>query len=231
MSLEIEKKFIIGNFTKTFEKLKKDFENYSHIVKHGFWWCNNYNGIENILNVTTPLFSKKEVAIIKDIFEIIIPDQEFQFIRLRININEVNRFQLTFKIKSIVNKIEQNTEYEFDIYKNTFKRLVLFLQDTAFIFYYNIKESWEFINNNIKIELSKINDLKDSYLEIESVGNSEKELLNSVENALKDFSEYNIKEEPRSYLELSRNENKNTLKNLKLSQYSRKASTILQNFF
>lgn len=231
MSLEIEKKFIVGNFTKTFESLKKDFENYSHIIKQGFWWCNNYNGIENILNITNPLFSKKEVAIIKDIFEIIIPDQDFQFIRLRININKINKFLLTFKIKSIVNKIEQNTEYEFEIYKNIFKRLSLFLQDTAFIFYYNIKESWEFSKDNIKIELSKLNDLKDSFLEIEAVGDNEKELLNNVENALKDFSEYNIKEEPRSYLELSRNENKNSLKNLKLSQYSRKASTILQNFF
>lgn len=231
MSLEIEKKFIVGNFTRTFEKLKKDFENYSHVVKHGFWWCNNYNGIENILNVINPLFSKKEVAIIKDIFEIIIPDQDFQFIRLRVNIDETNKYLLTFKIKSIVNKIEQNTEYEFEIYKNIFKRLVLFLQDTAFIFYYNIKESWGFSKNNINIELSKINDLRDSYLEIEALGDNEKELFNTIENALKDFSEYNIKEEPRSYLELSRAENKNLLKNLKLSQYSRKASIILQNFY
>ena len=230
LNLEIEKKFIIGDFSKSFEKLKINYKNYNHIIKHGFWWCNNYNGNENILEVNNPKFSKKEIIIIKNICEILIPDYEFQFVRLRINKNQIKHYLLTFKIKSIVNKIEHNTEYEFEINSTTFKRLIPYLQDTAFIFYYNIKECWEFFKDDIKIEISKLNDLKDSYLEIETTGKNEKELVNKLENILEEFKDYNIKEEPRSYLELSRNENKNSLKNLKLTHYSKKANNILQNY-
>ena len=231
LNLEIEKKFLIGDFSKSFEKLKADYKNYNHIVKYGFWWCNNYNGIENILNVNNPKFSKKEIIIIKDICEILIPDHDFQFVRLRININDTKKYLLTFKIKSIINKIEHNTEYEFELSNKIFKRLVSYLQDTAFIFYFNIKECWEFFKDDIKIEISKLNDLKDTYMEIETKGNNEKELINKLENILKDFSRYDIKEEPRTYLELSRNENKNSLKNIKLTNYSKKANIILQNNF
>ena len=230
LNLEIEKKFIIGDFSKSFEKLKINYKNYNHIIKHGFWWCNNYNGNENILEVNNPKFSKKEIIIIKNICEILIPDYEFQFVRLRINKNQIKHYLLTFKIKSIVNKIEHNTEYEFEINSTTFKRLIPYLQDTAFIFYYNIKECWEFFKDDIKIEISKLNDLKDSYLEIETTGKNEKELVNKLENILEEFKDYNIKEELRSYLELSRNENKNSLKNLKLTHYSKKANNILQNY-
>jgi len=231
LSLEIEKKFIVGDFSNTFEKLKSDFKTYSHIVKHGFWWCNNYNGIENILEVNRTIFSKKEVVIIRDICELIIPDQDFQFIRLRMNINQIKQFFLTFKIKSIINNIEQNTEYEFEVNKNIFKRLASYLHDTSFIFYHNIKETWEFNKDDIKIEISKLNDLKDSYLEIEIIGNNEKELLAKLDNFLNKLTLSNIKEEPRTYLELSRNENKNSLKSIKLSHYSRKANMLLQNYF
>lgn len=231
MNLEIEKKFLIGDFSKSFEKLKTDYKNFNHIVKYGFWWCNNYNGTENILEVNDSKFAKKEIIIIKDICEILIPDHDFQFVRLRININDTKKYLLTFKIKSIINKIEHNTEYEFELSNKIFKRLLSYLLDTAFIFYFNIKESWEFFKDDIKIEISKLNDLKDSYLEIETTGNNEKELMNKLENILKNFSGYDIKEEPRTYMELSRNENNNSLKNLKLTNYSKKANIILQNNF
>jgi adenylate cyclase class IV len=230
LNFEIEKKFIIGDFSKTFEMLKANFKNYTHTIKHGFWWCNSYNSIENILEVNNPIFSKKDIILIKNICEILIPDHDFQFVRLRININEIKKYLLTFKIKSIVNKIEHNTEYEFEITNNTFKRLVSFLQGTAFIFYYNIKETWEFFKDDIKIEISKLNDLKDPYLEIETIGNDKTKLVKKLENILNEFKSYDIKEEPRTYLELSRNENKNALRNIKLSQYSKKANIILQDF-
>lgn len=230
MNLEIEKKFVIGDFSKSFEKLKINYKKYNHVVKYGFWWCNNYNCNENILEVNSPKFSKKEVIIIKDICEILIPDHDFQFIRLRININETKKYLLTFKIKSLINKIEHNTEYEFELNNKIFKRLVSYLQGTAFIFYYNIKECWEFFKEDIKIEISKLNDLKDPYMEIETTGNNEKGLVNKLEHILNEFSSYNIKEEPRTYLELSRNENKTALKNLKLNHYSKNANDILKNY-
>ena len=228
MSFEIEKKYIAGNFTDTFHQLVNDFNKYSHVKKQGFWWCNNYSGIESVLDVDSPKFFKKDVAMIKDIAEFIIPEQDFQYIRLRIH-NE-KTFIVTFKIKSLINKIEQNTEYEFEVDSGTFKRIFHYLSDTSLVFYYNIKESWEFKSQDYKIELSKFNDLKDAFVEIEVTGNNEKELHNKLNNFLNKVVDYKMKEEPRNYMELSRTENRNSLKNLKLSQYSRKAKGLLADY-
>ena len=228
MSLEIEKKFIVGSFEETFEKLKNDFGKYIYNLKPGFWWCNNYTGLENMLNLEIPKLSKKEVSVIKDIANFILPDQNFQYIRLRIH--NKKKYIVTFKIKLLVNKIEQNTEYEFEVDKAVFKRIALYLKNTSSVFYYNIKESWEFSYNDIKIEISKFNDLKDSYIEVETLGEHNKELFSKLDNIIKRLSDYNMKEETRNYSELSYVENRKILKNLKLSQYSRKGIKILEKY-
>lgn len=230
MALEIEKKYIVGNFSWTLKKLINDFGEYNKITRHGFWWCNNYNGMDNILEIKSPKIFKKDIIIIKNIGEFIIPDQDYQYIRLRIMDNKEH--VITFKIKSLVNKIEQNTEYEFLLEKDIFKRIVEHLKDISFIFYYNIKEIYEFIDNknDIKIELSKFNDLKNQYIEIEATGENEKELNNKLNKTLNRFSDYKLKDETRNYCELSYGENRENLKKLKLSQYSREGFKILRDF-
>jgi hypothetical protein len=230
VSFEIEKKYIVGNFSESLKQLENDFGEFKKIVKTGFWWCSNYNGLENILEIKNPKILKKDIVIVKDIGEFIIPAQDYQFARLRVT--NGNEYLITFKIKNLVNKIEQNTEYEFILEKDSFIRIADYLKDTSFIFYYNVKETYEFHdkNNELKIELSKFNDLKDSYIEVEITGEDEKILTEKLAKSLELFSAYKLKEETRNYSELSYNENKENLKRLKLSQYSREGLKILMNY-
>ena len=142
MSFEIEKKFVVGCFSQTLSDLSNDFGAHKHSVKNGFWWCNNYNASDNILEVSSPKFYKKDIYAIKDITEALIPEEDFQYIRLRII--DGSQFLMTFKIKSLVNNVEKNSEYEFELEKDAFSRIIQYLKEIAQIFYYNVKETWEF---------------------------------------------------------------------------------------
>lgn len=227
MSLEIEKKFLIYNFDKTIEELKKDFGDYKFNKKSGYWWCNNYDDSVNMLDIDVTKIYKKEVEAIKDIGEFMIPAQDFQFARLRILNN--NKYVLTFKTKSLVNNTEENMEYEFDVDKEMFKRVLSYLEETSLVFYYNVKSSWKFKDHDVNIEISKFNDLKDAYIEIEALGKNNKELFGKIKNTLVKMSDYNMNEETRNYVELSYLENKDKLKRMKLSAYSRIAVNLLKN--
>lgn len=220
MSFEIEKKYFVGDFNDTLTKLKQEFGKYKIETKYGFWWCGNHSGIENVLDLSQFLVNKKEVQIIKDIGEVLIPEQDFQYVRLRI---KGKGYFITFKTKSLVNNIEQNTEYEFEVDLDKFKRVISYLESNLLIFYYNIKKSWKFKSADILIELSKFNDLKDAYLEIELTGSDKDQLTDKLEQELLRFKDYSLKEENKSYVELSRLENRLSLKGYKLNKYSRDA--------
>ena len=228
MSFEIEKKFVVGCFSQTLNDLSNDFGAFKHSVKNGFWWCNNHSASDNVLDISAPKFFKKDIYAIKDITEALIPEEDFQYIRLRII--DGAQFFMTFKIKSLVNNVEKNSEHEFELEKDTFSRVIQYLKDIAQIFYYNVKETWEFNSSDVKIELSKISDLKEAYLEVEVTGDNDEKLTDSLNKKLISFEKYNIKEEPKSYLELFLRENNIALKNQKLSQYSKKAFTILSEY-
>ncbi len=229
MSLEVEKKFIVKNFEETLKNLIDRYGKYSFHNKSGFWFCSNLIGSENILDIQETRILKKDVDVIKDIGEFAIPVQDFQYVRLRIY--DKKKYILTFKNKSMLNNIEQNTEYEFDIDSDIFKRVVFYLKETALIFYYNIKKTYEFkLDSNTKIELSKFNDLKDTYIEIETVGEEEKELFSKIDKVTHDLNNLELREEPRSYVALSRSENAMSLKRVKLQQYSKNAYKCIQDY-
>lgn len=221
MNYEIEKKYVVKDFSKIIDALKKDFGNCELRSKSGFWFADNLIGDEIFLDVNNTQFSKKKVSSIKEIGEFEIPELDFQYIRLRIVNNEV--FIVTLKIKNLTNNIEQNVEYEFDSDEETFCRIAAYLKENATVFYYNIKESYEFKKGDLKIELSKFNNLKDAYLEVEFVGENEAELVKELERELSKFESYELKEEPRSYMELAKSENRALFKNVKLISYSKDA--------
>ncbi|HOF00331.1 MAG TPA: CYTH domain-containing protein [Spirochaetota bacterium] len=225
--LEIEKKYFVGNFDDTLKLLQKRFEKYDTYVKSGFWWRSNCSGLENILDLGEPKLLKKEASIIKEIGEFVFPAQDYDFLRIRI-INGV-KYSVTFKNKALVKNIERNTEYEFEIEKELLLRIIDFLKENCFIFYYNIKESKVFNKKDISIELSTFNDLVSPYLEIEALGDNERELFSKIEQTISQLNLTSLKEEPKNYVELSFMENKNRLKNVKLSTYSREAFKELQN--
>ncbi|HNZ26280.1 MAG TPA: CYTH domain-containing protein [Spirochaetota bacterium] len=225
--LEIEKKYFVGNFDDTLKLLQKRFEKYDTYVKSGFWWRSNCSGLENILDLGEPKLLKKEASIIKEIGEFVFPAQDYDFLRIRI-INGV-KYSVTFKNKALVKNIERNTEYEFEIEKELLLRIIDFLKENCFIFYYNIKESRVFNKKDISIELSTFNDLVSPYLEIEALGDNERELFSKIEQTISQLNLTSLKEEPKNYVELSFMENKNRLKNVKLSTYSREAFKELQN--
>ncbi len=225
MSFEIEKKFLLGNFDDIFKKLKIDFGNDKYSEKRGFWWCNNHSGSENMLDIQKTLILKKDIEVIKDIGEFNIPVRDYQYIRLRIL--NTKKYFITIKNKSLVNNIEENIEYEFIVDKEIFKRISMYLKDGAFIFYYNIKKTWEFLFDTVKIEVSKLNDLRESYMEVEVVGENENKLKEELNNFLKKLYSYELKEETKNYAELSHIENQDLLKKLKLLQYSTEGYKIL----
>lgn len=226
MSFEIEKKFLVNNYKEVFNFFKNKYGEPLLVKKAGFWWCSNYEGDKNILEVNNPKILRKDVEIIKDLTEFIYPVQDYQFIRVRI---VDKNFYITLKNKSLVNNIEKNTEYEFEIKKKVLKTVINYLKDSAFIFYYNIKETFEFHKNDIKIELSKFDVLKDYYLEIEVTGEKESILYDKLNKYLNELSSLSLKEESRSYFELSMNENRERLKNMKLSYYSKEGIKNLEN--
>jgi len=228
MNLEIEKKFSVPDFKITLEKLKNDFGNFTLTRKDGFWWCNNYNSLNKILSVEKPLINKKDVIIIKNIGEFYLPDDNYDYIRLRINEKKLRK--ITFKNKSMVNNTEQNLEYEFDVDDEKFKKISSYLKEKALIFYCNTKETWEFQKNDIKVQLSKISDLKDSYIEIETTGNTEKTLHDKLNKFLTMITDYKLKEEIKNYVELYFHENNEKLKALTLGQYSREAYKMLEKY-
>ncbi|HOV13636.1 MAG TPA: hypothetical protein PK771_05080 [Spirochaetota bacterium] len=226
MNYEIEKKFMVNDFDLMLELLKKDFGDYKLRKKAGFWFANNFTGMEVFLDIEKPLFQKKDVIVIKDIGEFSIPEMDFQYLRLRV-VNS-QEFIVTFKIKNLVNNIEQNTEYEFEVDKETIVRIYNYIKDNSFIYFYNIKESYEFEKRDLKVELSKFNNLKDSFIEVELTGDNQNVLTKRLEFELGKFKIYNLKEEPRSYMELAMNENRNRLKNVRLSNYSKDAIKDLE---
>jgi len=227
MGFEIEKKFLVGSFDATLAMLEKDFGKPKFQSKCGFWFASNFTGFESMFELVEPQILKKDVLLIKEIGEFEIPVQDFRFLRLRIINN--NKFQVTCKLKTLVNKIEQNVEYEFDIEKPVFERVFNYLSDKSFIFYYNIKDSYEFKSGNLTIEISKFSDLKDAYLEIELTGKKEEVLIINLKENLKKFKNYSLREEERSYAELSSIENRNILRSQKLSQYSKDAMKEIYN--
>mgnify|MGYP001361095998 CR=1 FL=1 len=227
MNFEIEKKFLVNDFNLVMDLLKKDFGDYQLRKKAGFWFATNFDRMELFLDMDKPLFSKKDVTTIKDIAELAVPEMDFEYCRIRIVNSE--SYIITFKIKNLVNNIEQNTEYEFEIDKETAQRIHNILKSKSHIFFYNIKESYEFKKENLKIELSRLTDLTDSYLEVELTGDNEKDLTKKLEFELEKFKLYSIVEEPRSYTRLTKIENRNKFKNLKLSNYSKEATKSLES--
>jgi len=228
MALEIEKKYLVMNFKDTLEKLKADFGQFKKVRKEGFWWCDSHNTIEKILNVKEPKLSRKMSAVLKNIGEFHLSDEEFQFVRLRVNNSE--KKVITFKNKSLINNTEQNVEYEFVTDDEKFKNITNYLKENASIFYYNIKDSWVFEKNDVKIEISELNDLRDTYLEVETVGTSEKDLHDKLNKFLIMMTDYKLKEETRNYVELFFHENHEKLKSLTLGQYSREGFKLLQKY-
>ena len=226
MSLEIEKKYLVGNFDEILNILKKEFGEYNIKNKSGFWFCSNCSKYESILELKETKISKKEVSFIKEIGEISLPIQDYDFVRVRIVNND--KYFITFKNKGLISNIEKNIEYEFEIEKDILERIIIFLKENSSIFYYNIKKSYEFHKDDVSIELSKFNDLKNPYLEIEVTGDNEEFLFSKIRKIIKKFDQYSLKEESRNYVVLSFTENKNILKYMKLSQYSRNAFIELQ---
>lgn len=228
MNYEIEKKFLIGNFDGIYNSLNDEFGEGKRILKAGFWWCNNYASLDNIMEITAPKILKKNVLFIKEIGEFNLDVQDYQYVRLRIN--DFSKYLITFKIKQTVNTIEQNIEFEYEPDKNTFKRVAEYLKEAAQIFYYNIKETYEYTVDDFKIELSKFNDLRNAYMEIETTGSNKNKLTEKLNTFITRFSKYNLTDETRSYHTLSLTENEDKLAKTKLSQYSREAIKELNKY-
>lgn len=226
MSFEIEKKFKVLNHDLTANRLENEFKKIGTSVKVGFWWTENEAPWCPVTSDGTHKISKKNIETINKLTELKIPEEDFQFIRLRILDNK--KYVITLKNKAIVNRIEQNIEYEYECEEDVFRTIAKFLSEGFYIFYYNVKTTTLFTLNDAKIELSKFNDLKNSYLEIEVTGNDKAKLENRLDEILKLFENYPIVEEPENYNKLSRNENMRTLENKKLKDYSKEALKQLQ---
>ncbi|MCG8570030.1 MAG: CYTH domain-containing protein [Spirochaetes bacterium] len=221
MNYEIEKKYLVGSFDDTLQKLQADYGDFYIDEKIGFWWTGNINGLEYLLEVKDFKVNKKDVEILKEMGDFYLQPQDFQYVRLRVFNRE--KFIITFKSKSLEDKIEQNIEYEFELTIEQFKNILSFLNEKMFVFYYNIKKSWVFQKDDVKIELSKFNDITDPYLEVEISGESKEKITTRLKQYLNLFSDYALKEEIRNYVEISRKENRNQLRNARISKYSKDA--------
>lgn len=226
MSFEIEKKFKVLNYDSVANLLENEFKKINTSVKMGFWWTENEDPWCPVISDGTHKISKKNIEIINKLTELKIPEEDFQFIRLRILDNQ--KYVVTLKNKTLVNRIEQNVEYEYECEEETFRSIAKFLSEGFYIFYYNIKTTTLFTHNDVNIELSKFNDLRNPYLEIEVTGNNKESLEKRLDEILKLFTDYPIVEEPENYNKLSRNENARTLENKKLKDYSKEAIKQLQ---
>ncbi len=225
-SLEIEKKFIVTNPEETLDLLKQKFGESTTDVKAGFWFCSKISEFEPILNISKTLFSKADTETVKSITEGAFPVEDYDFLRLRIK--NKKKYILTFKQKSLVDNIEKNVEYEFEIDKETVGRVLSHLQEKCLLFYYNIKTTKLFRKDDVSIEYSTFNDLSSPYIEVEVTGNDESALTSRLQNVLDDFAVGSIREEPTSYFALSQRENKQQLRNVTAAQYSAKALNELK---
>lgn len=226
MSFEIEKKFKVLNHDSAAKRLESEFKKIGTSVKMGFWWTENEDPWCLVTSDGTHKISKKNIETINKLTELKIPEEDFQFIRLRILDNE--KYIVTLKNKAIVNNIEQNVEYEYECEEDVFRTIAKFLSEGFYIFYYNVKTTTLFTLKDVNIELSKFNDLKNSYLEVEVTGSDKTKLESRLDEILKLFDDYPIVEEPENYNKLSRNENARTLENKKLKDYSKEALKLLQ---
>lgn len=226
MSFEIEKKFKVLNHDLTANRLENEFKKIGTSVKTGFWWTENEEPWRLVISDGAHKISKKNIETINKLTELKIPEEDFQFIRLRILDNK--KYVITLKNKAIVNRVEQNVEYEYECEEDVFRTVAKFLSEGFYIFYYNVKTTVLFTLNDVNIELSKFNDLKNSYLEIEVTGNDKAKLEKRLDEILGAFADYPIVEEPENYNKLSRNENMRVLENKKLKDYSNEALKQLQ---
>ncbi len=220
-NLEIEKKYLVSNYDAALDILRKEYGKETVDHKAGFWFCTNGNPLTPVLEIAQSKFLQNDTEIIKTITEGVFPVQDYDFLRIRVK-NHSHYF-ITFKNKALVDNIERNVEYEFEVDGDTLRRVITYLQENAFIFYYNIKTTMAFSKNEVNIELSKLSDLVGAYLEVEVTGNNEKTLTETLKESLKAFDGYPITEEPTSYVMLFHNENKLRLKNTKLRDYSKAA--------
>ena len=224
-NLEIEKKYLVSNYDATLDILRKEYGKETVDHKAGFWFCTNGNPLTPVLEIAQSKFLQQDTEIIKTITEGVFPVQDYDFLRIRVKNH--NHYFITFKNKALVDNIERNVEYEFEVDGDTLRRVITYLQENAFIFYYNIKKTLSFQKGDVNIELSKLTGLVGSYLEVEVTGHNEKALTDTLKESLKAFDSYPITEEPTSYVMLFRRENKLNLKNTKLKDYSKAAMSEL----
>ena len=136
MSFEIEKKFKVLNYDSVANLLENEFKKINTSVKMGFWWTENEDPWCPVISDGTHKISKKNIEIINKLTELKIPEEDFQFIRLRILDNQ--KYVVTLKNKTLVNRIEQNIEYEYECEEETFRSIAKFLSEGFYIFYYSI---------------------------------------------------------------------------------------------
>lgn len=227
MSFEIEKKFAVLNYDLTLQLLTNDFGKPSSIVKAGYWWTEASDPSQSVLEPLTHRIQKKNIEMINQLAEIKIPPMDYEYVRIRV-LNNAS-YVLTVKNKTLVNGIEQNVEYEYDIDKETVLILLNFLSQGFYVFYYNIKDTKLFQDGETAIEISQFNDLRYAYMEIEVTGDDKDALTEKLEKALLKFDHYPIKEESTSYNQLSKQENAIALRNKKLRDYSKDATKKLKD--
>ena len=148
---------------------------------------------------------------------------------MRLRIVNNSRYTLAVKNKSLVNAIEHNIEYEYEITKEIAKELVNFLAQDFYVFHHNQKNTKQFIKENLDLTLSTFNDLKNAYLEVEVTGEDKNKLEIQLEEKLKEFSDYPLREEPRHFNQLSQIENASSLRNKKIRDYSQDAYKTLKS--
>ncbi|HBD92607.1 MAG: hypothetical protein A2015_15895 [Spirochaetes bacterium GWF1_31_7] len=227
MSFEIEKKYCVLNYDLTKQLLDTKYGKHTRSVKAGYWWTEVSESLTPVLEVETHKIQKKNIEHINALAEIKIPEVDYQYARIRVLNNETYVF--TVKNKSLVAGIEQNTEYEYELDKETIIEILKFLSKELYIFYYNIKDTLLYTAGDVSIELSTFNDLKNAYLEIEVLGNDQEALTDTLNEVLKEFVHYPIREELLSYNQLSKNENSIALRTKKTRDYSKEALKKLKD--
>lgn len=221
MSYEIEKKFSVVDYDTVKKMLDTTYGQPKREVKAGYWWSEVADPSALLLELQEHKIQKKNVETLNAIAEVKIDLQDFQYVRIRVVNNE--QFVMTLKNKALANGIEQNIEYEYELDQATAREVVRFLSQGFYIFYYNSKDTLIYTSGDARIELSKISDLSNAYLEIEVSGSDKKKLNDDLVEFLKNFDRYPIKEETLGYNQLSKMENASTLKNKKVKDYSRDA--------
>jgi len=228
MNFEIEKKYVVLDFEYVREYLKKKYGKPIKENKAGFWFTESKNTNIDILDFNDRIITKKTIESINKLIQIKIPEDDYLFLRLRIK--NKDQFILTVKNKSLINNIENNVEYEYELDIERFDEVVHYLYHSCPIFFYNIKKTWAFKDNDLNIELSRFEDLKNAYIEFELSGDDKDILNEKLEKHLINFKDLPINEDPTSYHRLSLSENSNSLKNKKVREYSNIAYNKLFNY-